>query len=401
MSDTPPSDPGPRPRGLASRILHPRRTPEPRNRPISTPIYQTSNFELASVEELERYYAGEDGLYLYTREGNPTLDAAAARLAEAEGAESAFLTSSGMGAISATCLALLSQGERLAAVENLYGGAFKLFQRHLPRFGVGVDLFPVQRPEEAERCIAPETRVLYLESPTNPTLAIADFEAYAEIARRRGLVSVIDGTFGTPVNQQPLLSGIDVVLHSATKYLGGHSDLIGGAVAGSGEAIRKARRTCAALGTNAEPLTGFLIERGLKTLVARVARQNDSALAVARRLEGRKGVRRVIYPGLESHPQHTLARRQMRGFGGMVTLEVEGGLEGAKRVLESLRLIAHAASLGGVESVASLPILTSQRGWPREALERAGVTPGMIRLSVGLEEPEDLIEDLEQALAGA
>lgn len=387
-----------RPRGLSSRLIHGIRPAAPRNPPVSTPIYQTSNFEFGSVDELERYYSGEEGLYLYTREANPTLESAAARLAEAEGAEAAFLTSSGMGAISTTCLALLSQGDHLVSVENLYGGAFRLFQRHLPRFGIEVSLFPVERPEEAEKRITPKSRMLYLESPTNPTLAIADLEAYAAIARRHGLVCVIDGTFGTPVNQQPLAARIDIVLHSATKYLGGHSDLIGGAVAGRGEPIRAARRACVVLGTNAEPLTAFLIERGLKTLAARVERQNATALAVARHLEGRRGVRRVLYPGLESHPQHALARRQMRGFGGMVTFEVEGGLEGAKRVLERFRWILNAASLGGVESVASLPVLTSQRGWPREALERAGVAPGMIRLSLGLEEPEDLTADLDRAL---
>jgi cystathionine beta-lyase/cystathionine gamma-synthase len=368
---------------------------------VSTPIYQTANFEFGDVGELERYYAGEENLYLYTREANPTIESAAARLAEAEGAERAFLTSSGMGAISTVCLSLLSQGERLLSVDSLYGGAFKLFQRHLPRFGVKVDFFPVERPEEAEKLVTPETRVLYLESPTNPRLALADLDAYAALARKRGLISVIDGTFGTPVNQQPLRHGIDLVLHSATKYLGGHSDLIAGAVAGGGETFRRVRAASVALGTNAEPQTAFLVERGLKTLVARVERQNASAMAVASWLEKSGRVGRVFYPGLESHPQHELARRQMRGFGGMVTIEVEGGLEAARRILEALRLFRNAASLGGVESVASLPVLTSQRGWPREALERAGVTPGMVRLSIGLEEPEDLIADLERALGAA
>jgi cystathionine beta-lyase/cystathionine gamma-synthase len=402
MSDRTPGGEPPRRRGLGSRLIHGRRVPAPRNRPVSTPIYQTANFEFSSIEEMERYYRGEtEDLYLYTREANPTVESAAARLAEAEGAELALLTSSGMGAITTTCLALLSQGEHVVSVANLYGGAFRLFQRHLSRFGIGVDFFPVERPEEAEKRIHPRTRLLYLESPTNPTLALADFEVYAAMARKHGLLSVIDGTFGTPVNQQPLAAGIDIVVHSATKYLGGHSDLVAGAVAGRGEAIRKVRRASVALGTNAEPQTAFLVERGLKTLVVRVEAQNRGALAIARHLEGMRGVLRVHHPGLESHPQHALARRQMRGFGGMVTFEVEGGLPAATRVIDRFGLIGRAASLGGVESVASLPVLTSQRGWPAEALRMAGVTDGMVRLSVGLEDTEDLIEDLDQALAGA
>ncbi|MEE9218276.1 MAG: aminotransferase class I/II-fold pyridoxal phosphate-dependent enzyme [Acidobacteriota bacterium] len=393
------SDPD-RPRGTSSRLIHGRRLAPLRTRPVATPIYQTSNFAFESTEELRRYHAGEPGVYLYTRIGNPTLDSAASRLAEAEGADTAVLTASGLGAISCTCLGLLSHGDRVLSIENLYGGTFKLFQRYLPRFGIGVDLFPVERPEEAEKRIRPETRMLYLESPTNPTLAIADLEAYADIARRHALISVIDGTFASPVNQQPLSLGIDIVLHSATKYLGGHSDLIAGVVAGSGEPLQRIRHACSALGINTEPQTAFLLERGLKTLVVRVERQNQSALQIARYLEAHSGVRRALYPGLESHPQHALARRQMRGFGGVVTFEIEGGLEAAVRLIDRLRLFANAASLGGVESLASSPLLTSQRGWPKEILGRAGVLPGMVRLSVGLEDVEDLIGDLDQALAG-
>jgi cystathionine beta-lyase/cystathionine gamma-synthase len=394
-----PRDEAPRrPRGASTRLIHGRPAPVPRNRPSTTPIYQTANFLFDSTEQLHELHQGSEDLYLYTRLRNPTLESAAAHVAEAEEAEAAILTASGLGAISTTCLALLSQGDRLLSIENLYGGTYMMFRNHLPRFGIEVDLFPVDRPAEAERRVTENTKVLYLESPTNPTLAVADLEAYAAIARRHNLVSVIDGTFATPVNQKPLRAGIDVVLHSATKYLGGHSDLVGGVVAGGGPTFNKIRRTCAGLGTNAEPQTAFLIERGLKTLVTRVERQNRSALVIARHLEGHPRVLRVLYPGLESHPQHALARRQMSGFGGMVTFEVEGGLDGAVRVIDRLRWIANGASLGGVESLASSPVLTSQRGWPREALERAGVAPGMVRLSVGLEDLEDLIADLDQAL---
>ena len=387
-----------RPRGTSTRLIHGRGTPVPRNQPSTTPIYQTANFLFDDTEQLRELHEGGEDLYLYTRLRNPTLDSAADRVAEAEGAESALLTSSGLGAISTTCLALLSQGDHLLSIGNLYGGTFRLFRNHLPRFGIEVDLFPVNSPGEAEKGIRENTRMLYLESPTNPTLAIADLKAYAAIARRHHLISVIDSTFASPVNQRPLQSGIDIVLHSATKYLGGHSDLVCGVVAGGGPSFGKIRRASAILGASAAPHTAFLLERGLKTLVARVERQNCSALEIARHLEGHARVVRVYYPGLESHPQHALARSQMDGFGGMITFEVDGKLEGATRVIDRLQWIGNGASLGGVESLAAAPVLTSQRGWPREELEKAGVTHGMIRLSVGLEDTADLIADLDQAL---
>jgi methionine-gamma-lyase len=365
--------------------------------PLTTPIQQTSTFTFESVEEMKRWSEGRSKAYIYTRYGNPTLSVVEAKLASLEEAEAALVTASGMAAISSTLLTLVGAGEEIVATRQLYGGTYRLMRDLLPRLGikihfVGTDL------EGTEQLITPRTRVLYTETPTNPTLSLVDLRRAATIAHRHGLVSVVDNTFATPVLQRPLALGFDLVVHSATKYLGGHSDIIAGALAGRANLVRKIRHTMIDLGGSLDPGAGYLLLRGIKTLVPRMERHGRNAQAVAEFLSKHRAVARVHYPGLRSHPDHKLARRQMSGFGGMVSFDHKAGLAGARRFCQRIRLFSLAASLGGTDSLAVLPIYTSHWNMTRKELEAAGVTPGTVRLSIGLEDPADLIADLQQAL---
>jgi cystathionine beta-lyase/cystathionine gamma-synthase len=293
----------------------------------------------------------------------------------------------------------VSAGDEVLASASLYGGTVRLLMELLPRFGVSARFVPALELPHVDRMASEKSRVLIVESPTNPTLDIVDLRAVSEAAHARGLVVVVDNTFATPLVQRPLALGADLVMHSLTKALAGHSDLIGGALAGSRARIEAARATMKVLGGCLDPHAAFLALRGLRTLHLRVERQSRNALALARRFEGHPGVRRVLYPGLASHPGHETARRQMSAFGGLLTLELEGGLAAAERFFDRLRLVTRAASLGGVESLASLPVHTSHHGLPEAMLRAAGIDPGMVRLSIGVEDENDLIADLEQALA--
>ncbi|MBZ5638417.1 MAG: aminotransferase class I/II-fold pyridoxal phosphate-dependent enzyme [Acidobacteriia bacterium] len=367
--------------------------------PLAPPIVTASTFAFSSQQEVESYYTGGRG-WLYSRYGNPTVRAAERLLAELEGAQEAALFSSGMAATSTTVLSLVRSGERIAAQRELYGGTAGLFRDVLPRLGIETTWFALDEiagltPEGLEGC-----RLLWVESPTNPALRIVDLDAAARAAHAAGALAVVDGTFATPALQRPLALGCDVVVHSGTKYLGGHGDVTAGAVAGSRDLMSAIMATRRSLGGTLDPFAAFLLQRGMRTLAVRMESHERGASAVARALSGHPRVRRVLWPGLADHPDHALAGRQMAGFGGMVTFEVEGGAAGAERVHDRLRLFAKAASLGGVESLVSIPARMSHRGLPPEELERAGVTPGMLRLSVGLESPEDLVADLLEALGG-
>lgn len=370
----------------------------PQNRPVATPLIQSSTFAFESIEALKRY--NETGLgHMYTRYENPTVEKAEELLAALEGAERALLFASGMAATSAIYLALLKSGDTVATMRSVYGGTFKLLARHLPAFGIRTTLLETSEMGEFERKIERGTRILHLETPTNPTLRIVDIAALATRAHDLGLIVVVDNTFATPVLQNPLDLGADIVYHSVTKYLSGHSDVTGGAVAGSDRwlgRIETARRT---YGGCADPFAAWLLLRGMRTLPLRVEAQVRSASEIARRLERNPKVARVLYPGLPSHQEAALAARQMRGSGAVLTIEIVGGLAAAERVLDRLTLVLRAASLGSVESLASMPVHTSHTGYSDEELARAGVTAGMIRVSVGIEDPEDLIADLEAALA--
>lgn len=366
--------------------------------PVGTPVSRTANFTFASTEEMKRWAEGKSPAYIYTRYGNPTLTIAEQKLAALEGAEAAVVTASGSAAISSTLLALLRAGDELIATRQLYGGSYRLLRDILPRYGI------VVRYVEADlggitRLVNPRTKALYIETPTNPTLRLVDLQKAVAFAKEWAIVSVIDNTFATPVLQKPLALGFDMVVHSATKYLAGHSDVIAGAVAGSQALVQEVRKNVIYLGGSMDPEAAFLLIRGMKTLHVRVERQCENAMAVAKFLEKHPKVARVHYPGLASHPDHKLARRQMRGFGAMLAFDMKGGLTAARRFCDRARIFLLAASLGGVESLVVLPIYTSHYNMSPDELRAAGVQPGTVRVSVGLEDTADLIEDLRQALA--
>jgi cystathionine beta-lyase/cystathionine gamma-synthase len=387
-----------KPRGPGTRAVHGARGP--RSGPLVTPIAQTSTFAFASSAELRRCLDGDPALYEYSRDANPTLDELEEALAALEGAEAGLVLASGMAAISTAVLSIVGAGDEVLASASLYGGTLRLLTQVLPRFSVTARLLPVAELPGIDELAGERSRLLIVESPTNPTLEVVDLEATCRAAHARGLVVVVDNTFASPMLQQPLALGADLVMHSLTKALAGHSDLIGGALVGSRARIDAARATMKVLGGCLDPHAAFLTLRGLRTLQLRVERQCQSALTLARHFEGHRALRRVIYPGLPSHPGHTTARRQMKAFGGMLTLELAGGLDAACRFYDRLQLVARAASLGGVESLASLPVLSSHHGLPEAAVRAAGIDPGMVRLSIGVEDEADLVADLEQALAG-
>ena len=368
---------------------------EKKNGPVSTPIYQTSTFEVTDNDEQQRVTATDR---YYTRWGNPTITVAEQTIAELEGTEAARTFASGMGAITTTILALLKTGDHIVAQRDVYGGVAKFLTEWLPRMGIETTLVETTDYDQHARAIRPNSKLLYLESPTNPSLCVVDMKKAAALARQHGLISMIDSTFGTPINQRPAEYGIDLVMHSGTKYLGGHADLTCGVVAGRSELIAQINDARTTLGNCMDPHAAWLLIRGLKTLAVRVARQNENALRVAEFLSQHGKIRRVHYPFLKSHPQYAIAREQMAGGGGMVTFEVDGSGDDARRVSEAMQLFTLATSLGGVESLVSIPVLTSHAMISAEARQKMGVTEQMVRLSVGIENADDLIEDLERAL---
>jgi methionine-gamma-lyase len=366
--------------------------------PVGTSIARTANFTFANTEEMKRWAEGKSPAYIYTRYGNPTLAIAEEKIAALEGAEAAIVAASGMAAISSALLSILKAGDEVIATRALYGGSYRLMRDIFPRMGIVVrhvetDLAGI------ERLVNPRTRALYIETPTNPTLRLVDLQKAVSFAKEWDLLSLIDNTFATPVVQKPIKMGFDLVVHSATKYLAGHSDVIAGVAVGSHSLIEKIRDMIIYLGGSMDPEAAFLLIRGMKTLEVRVPRQCQTALTVARYLEEHPKVARVHYPGLPSHPDHKLAKRQMKGFGAMMAFDLKGGLAAARRFCDRTRVFLLAASLGGVESLVVLPIYSSHYRLSAAELRAAGVEPGTVRVSIGLEDPADLIEDLRQALA--
>jgi cystathionine beta-lyase/cystathionine gamma-synthase len=369
---------------------------EKRNAPVVPPIYQTSTFQVVDSEEQVR--AADTDMY-YTRYGNPTHTAVEKAIAELEGTDSALLFASGMNAVTTSILALVKSGDHIVAQRDLYGGATKFLSMWLPKLDVETTFVDTTDYDQYTRSIRPNTKLLYLETPTNPTLRVVDLRRAVAVARERKLTTMVDSTFATPINTRPAEFGIDVVLHSGTKYLGGHADLTCGVAAGGRDLIAKIRETRITLGGVMDPHAAFLLLRGIKTLAVRVERQNESALRIAEFLARHPKVRSVHYPFLQGHPQRALAMEQMKGGGGMLSFEVEGSGEDAKKLSEALHLFTLATSLGGVESLVSIPIITSHAMISPEHRQKMGVTEQLIRLSVGIENTDDLIADLEQALA--
>jgi cystathionine beta-lyase/cystathionine gamma-synthase len=366
--------------------------------PLTTPIYATTTFVFRSAQEVLDYNEGRSQKFLYSRYANPTVLAVEQTIAALEGAGRALVFSSGQAATTNALLGLLKAGDEVICSSAIYGGTLHLIKDLLAKFDIRARFATLDDLRHPESMFSPATRLLWFESPINPTLRCLDIAGVAAACRARNVVSVIDNTFASPINQQPIALGVDLVMHSATKYLNGHSDVTAGVLAGSVEQIETVLKGRKLLGAVLDPYAAYALGRGLKTLSVRMSRHNANALAVAEWLERSGCVETVYYPGLKSHPDHEIAAGQMRGFGGMVCIDVGGGYDRAARFFDRLKVFRRAVSLGGVESLCSLPVLTSQWGHSEEELARAGVTRGMARLSVGLEDAEDLIGDLDQAL---
>lgn len=340
-----------------------------------------------------------EGTYIYTRYANPTTRAVEDKLADLEGGERGLVFSSGMAAISTALHTFLDSGDRLVSVEDIYGGTYNLMVNHMRRLGITIDFAPTTDTDALVRSIADGAKVVYLESPTNPLLKLIDIPTVVQAAHDVGALVMIDNTFATPINQRPLEMGVDLVLHSCSKYLNGHTDLLAGAAVGREGIIEAMMGNRVVHGGILDPMGSYLLGRGMRTLVLRMERHNANGLAIARHLESHPRVGRVHYPGLESHPQHDLARRTLKGFGGMVSFEVKGGRTAAERTMKRLEIIKMATSLGGVDSLISMPRNSSHAALPPEERAKLGITDNLLRLSVGIEDVDDLIEDLDRALA--
>jgi cystathionine beta-lyase/cystathionine gamma-synthase len=378
--------------GFGTLAVHAGQSPDPTTGAVMTPVYQTSTY----VQEALGHPRGG---YEYARSQNPTREAMEGNIAALEGGKYGIAFSSGLAATE-TIVKRLSAGDHILCEENTYGGTPRLFNRVLARFGLEFSYVDTRDPQRVRDALRPNTRLIFAETPTNPMMRITDLRILGEIAREAGAHLVVDNTFASPFNQRPLELGATIVVHSSTKYLNGHSDLIGGIVITNDDEVASELRFLQnAAGAVPGPWDCWLVLRGTKTLHLRMARHNENGLQMARFLEEHPGVERVYYPGLPSHPQYDLARRQMRGFTGMVTMEL-GSLERARQVVNSTRIFALAESLGGVESLIGHPATQTHAAVPAEQRRAMGLTEGLVRLSVGIEELEDLIEDIDQALRG-
>jgi cystathionine gamma-lyase len=380
--------------GFETRAIHAGQEPDPTTGAIMIPIYTSSTY----VQESPGVHKGYD----YSRSINPTRKALEACIADLEGSNFGYAFASGMSA-SATVLEILSSGDHVIAMDDLYGGTYRLFENVRKRSaGLDFTFCDLSDVKALEASLKPNTKMIWIETPTNPLLKIADLKAISSFAKNNNLIAVCDNTFCSPFVQNPLEFGFDIVVHSATKYLNGHSDLIGGVVVCSDDKTELAEQLLYlqnAVGSIMNPFDSFLLLRSLKTLPVRMERHCSNAIQIANFLESHNSIQRVIYPGLESHPQHEIAKEQMNGFGGMISVEIKGGLEGAKKFLERTEIFSLAESLGGVESLIEHPAIMTHASIPPEVREEIGISDGLVRLSVGIEALEDLTDDLEKALA--
>ena len=390
-----------RTQGFNTKLVH-AGIPHDEHGSVVTPIYQTSTFAFRNAQEGADRFAGKADGYIYTRIGNPTTSALEENVAQLENGFGATAMASGMGAVSTVYLALLSSGDHVVSTDSVYGPSRGLMEKHLSRFGVTSTYLDTTDIGNLRRAMKPDTRMVYVESPSNPAMAVTDLAAAAEIAHAAGAVLVVDNTFASPHLQKPLDLGADLVLHSVTKFINGHADVVGGIVISKTEELhKKIRSMMIMMGCNMDPHQAYMVSRGLKTLSLRVERAQENAQKVAQWLEKHASVAWVRYIGLASHPQHELSRRQMSGFGSMIAFELKGGLEAGRIVMDSVHLAGLAVSLGGVETLISHPASMTHAGMARPDRLAAGITDGLVRLSVGIEDVEDIIADLSQALAKA
>lgn len=394
--------------GLATRAIHGAKLFAFRG-PVAPPIVQTSTYRFADSRDALRYAQGDPDVYVYSRYHNPTVRDAEERLALMMDAERALLFSSGMAAISSAILSVVHAGDELISTPSLYGGTYRFFRDILPQYGIRVVYIDPECLHSLPAIASKHTRLVYFETPTNPTLSIVDIAALLRATRvaqrktRRRILTMIDNTFATIANQRPLSLGVDLVVESATKYLGGHSDVLAGVVAGRRATLENVHTHLKYHGGCADPFAAYLLIRSLKTFELRLRKQNENALALATALQKHRNVKRVLYPGLASHPQHAVAKRQMvarggMGYGGMVTIELKGDARSAIKVCNALKVAVNAMSLGGVETLVSIPVYSSHINMTESELQQHGVSPGMVRISAGVENIEDLVRDFSLAL---
>ncbi len=388
---------------LATRAIHGKEC-YPYTGPVSQPIYQTSTYRFENSRYPIRYARGDRDVYVYTRYHNPTVKNVEEKIALMEGGEEAALFTSGMAAISTAILSVVHAGDEIVSTQALYGGTYRFFRDILPHHDISVKYVPHDQLESLGSLITSKTKLVYLETPTNPTLNIVDVKRAVALVKKIErrlhihIVTMIDNTFASIYNQDPFTLGVDVIVESATKYLGGHSDLLAGVVIGSKKFLRIVRHNAKYYGGCADPFMAYLLFRSLKTYALRLQRQNENAYTLARALEKHSKVKRIFYPGIPSHPQHAIAKKQMLGFGGMVTIEVIKGIRGAVKLCNNLHIAVNAMSLGSVETLVSIPVYSSHVNMSGEELKQQGVSPGMVRISVGVEGINDIIADFRQAL---
>ena len=384
-------------KGFSTKAVHAGEKRDPSTGAVVTPIYETSVFAFSRTKELIDAMSGKKGGYIYTRYGNPTVRTVERKMVELEGAEDVAVFSSGMAAIATTIFTLVSSGDHVVSTRDLYGGTLAFFKEVLPKFGVEASLVEATDFDEMKSAIQENTKVIYAETPTNPTLKLVDVSKVAKLGKKKGITVVVDSTFASPYNLKPIQFGVDVVIHSATKYLGGHNDVTAGMVGGSENFVQKLKEMRKHFGGTLDPLAAWLLLRGLKTLGLRMERHNSNGVRVAKYLEKHPKVKRVYYPGLPSHPQYSIAKRQMKGFGGVVSFEIDGDFEETMKCVDNLKLCYLAASLGGAETLATQPVACSHYFVSAEDRKKAGITDQLVRLALGIEDPEDIIADLEQA----
>jgi len=369
---------------------------------VNVPIYQTSTFAFRSAEQGAKFFSGEVEGYMYTRIGNPTVKALEDSVAGLENGFGGIATSSGLGAVTTVCMALLEQRTHVVSTASVYGPSRGLLEDHLARFGVEASFVDTSDVGNVESALRPNTKMVYVETPSNPAMQVTDLHAVAALAKAHGSVLVVDNTFASPCLQRPLDLGADVVVHSVTKFINGHADVVGGMIVTRDEALyRRVRPLMVNLGCCMDPHQAFLVLRGLKTLAIRIERAQQNAMTIARWLERHPKVAWVRHLGLESHPQHELAKRQMSGFGSVFSFELKGGVEAGRRLMDNVRLATLAVSLGGVETLIEHPASMTHAGMSMASRLAAGITDGLVRYSTGIEDVEDLVADLEQALAAA
>jgi methionine-gamma-lyase len=380
-------------------VIHAGQHPDPLFGGVSVPIYQSSTFAFKSAEHGAALFQGTEDGYIYTRIGNPTTKALEDCVAALENGWGAMATASGMAAISTAYLAFLDRDSHLISTDAVYGPSRTVVEREFSRFGVQSDFIDTSDIEQIKKCLRPNTKVLFVETPANPTMTLTDIRACAAVAREHGLILVVDNTFSSPILQNPLDLGADIVIHSLTKFLNGHSDVVGGIIVAKEESrFRQLRKTLTLMGGVMDPHQAWLVLRGVKTLALRVEKSQENAMKLAPFLESHPKVEWVNYPGLRSHPQHQLAGRQMKGFGSMLSFGLKGGFEAGRKMINAVRLCVLAVSLGGVESLIQHPASMTHAGVPEEERKKAGITDDLIRLSVGCEDLEDIKEDLARAM---